>query len=201
MNITTMIWIGGSIAIAIVIFLLVKGWIVIYNKFVYWKNRVERKFADIDVVMQQRIDMIPTLAQIAKKYSIHEWKTLKDTIEARSRWSKDSSLSDKVQAAQEFENNFLKIQAVFERYPKVKADHLYQQMMGSGNITRVERRLREFRLGYNHAAQEYNQRVQMFPRNIVAWVHGFKMMSYLTLGNEVNQGKQEAYKPQEIFKD
>jgi LemA protein len=201
MELSTIIWIGALILAAIILILLTKGWISIYNKFVYWRTKAERRFADIDVIMQQRIDMLPALAQVAKKYSIHEWKTLKDTIEARSRWTKDTPLNERVQAAQDIENNFIKIQAVFERYPQLKADKIYKKIMGSGNITRIERRLREFRLGYNKVAQEYNERVQRFPRNIIAKVHGFGIMNYLTLGNQINQGPQDAFKPREFFKD
>jgi LemA protein len=201
MEISTIIWIGAGVVGATALFFLSKGWVKIYNKFVYWKTRAERKFADIDVIMQQRIDMLPALTQVAKKYSIHEYKTIKDTIEARSRWTKNTPLNEKVKNVQEVENSFLKIQAVFEKYPEVKADKLYQQVMGSGSITRIERRLREFRLGYNKVAQDYNERVQMFPRNIVAKVHGFKTINYLALGNEINQGPQEAYKPKELFDD
>jgi len=201
MELSTIIWIGALILAAIILILLTKGWISIYNKFVYWRTKAERRFADIDVIMQQRIDMLPALAQVAKKYSIHEWKTLKETIEARSRWTKDTPLNERVQAAQDIENNFIKIQAVFERYPQLKADKLYKKIMGSGNITRIERRLREFRLGYNKVAQEYNERVQRFPRNIIASVHGFGIMNYLTLGNQINQGPQDAFKPREFFKD
>jgi LemA protein len=99
------------------------------------------------------------------------------------------------------ENNFIKLQAVFERYPKVKADSLYQQIMGSGNITRIERKLEEFRRHYNKIAQDYNERVQIFPRNVVAKVHGFKILPYLTLGNSINQGTQENYNPKKNFED
>jgi len=201
MEISTILWISGGIVALGSLLYLTKNWITIYNKFIYWKTRVERKFADIDVIMQQRRDMLPVLAQVAKKYSIHEYKTIKDTIEARSRWTKDTPINEKVQAIEDVENNFLKIQAVFEKYPKVKADKLYQQIMGSGNITRVERRLREFRLSYNKVAQDYNERVQRFPRNMVAKVHGFKEVEYLKLGNDVNQGTQEEYKPNELFED
>ncbi len=201
MEATTIIGVGALTLGAAVTYGLVKGWIVIYNKFVYWRNRAERKFADIDVIMQRRIDMLPALAQVAKKYSIHEWKTIKDTIEARSRWSKDTPLNEKVNSVQEIERNFVKIQAVFEKYPKVKADKLYQQIMGSGNITRIERSLQGFRLSYNKVVQSYNERVQRFPRNIVAYVHGFKSMNYLTLGNQQNQGSQEVFKPKKLFED
>lgn len=184
-----------SVLVLIGLYSLIKYWIVIYNKFVYWKTRLERKFADIDIIIQQRVDMIHALAQVAKKYSIHEYKTIKDTIEARSRWSKDSDLNNKVQAAQEIENNFIKLQAVFERYPKLKADKLYENLMGHGNISKTESRLREFRLSYNRIAGQYNERVRRFPRNIVAMIHGFKEVSYLNFSN------QEPYKAKEIFND
>jgi LemA protein len=199
MEISTIIWIGVSVFAAIILFLLIRGWIVIYNKFVYWRTRAERKFADIDVIMQQRIDMLSALAQAVKKYDIHEYKALKDVIETRSRWTKDMPLNEKVKAVQEIDNGFLRIQAVFERYPKLKANVLHQNIMS--NISSIESKLREFRLAYNRVAQQYNERVQRFPRNIVAWVHGFKKLDYLTLGNQINQGTQEAYKPKELFND
>ena len=201
MDISTIIWIGISAVIAVVLFLLIKGWAVIYNKFVYWRTRADRKFADIDVVMQQKIDMLPALAQAVKKYDIHEYKALKDVIEARSRWTKDASIGEKVKAVQEIDNSFLRIQAVFERYPKLKADALHQSIMGHGNISRMESKLREFRLEYNRVAQQYNERVQRFPRNIVAWAHGFKKLDYLTMGNQTNKNSSEEYKAKQLFDD
>jgi LemA protein len=197
-TITTWAIIGVSTVVAAIV---AYNWVSIYNKFVYWKNKLEQHFAGIDVIMQRRLDMLPALAQVAKKYSIHEYKTIKDTIEARSRWTKDRNLNDKVKAVEEIENNFIKIQTVFERYPKVKADKLYQQIMGSGNITRIERKLQEFRLAYNKVVREYNQRVQMFPRNIVAKIHGFVVADYLKLGNQINQEPHAPYAPQKIFED
>lgn len=201
METSTIIWIGASVIGVGLLALLTKGYVTVYNKFIYWRNKLDEKFAGIDVIMQRRIDMLPALAQVAKKYSIHEYKTIKDTIEARSRWTKDKSLNEKVKATDEIENNFIKLQAVFERYPEVKADKLYQQIMGSGNITRIERKLQDFRLTYNKVVRDYNERVQRFPRNMVAKIHGFKVASYLSLGNQINQGSQEAYKPKELFAD
>ena len=201
MEISTILWVGGIAIGAVALFFLSKGWITIYNKFVYWRTRADRKFADIDVVMQQRIDMLPALAQVVKKYDIHEYKALKDVIEARSRWTKDASLGEKIKTVQEIDNSFLRIQAVFERYPKLKADALHQSILGHGNISRMESKLREFRLEYNRVAQHYNERVQRVPRNIVAWAHGFKKLPYLEMGNQINQGPQENYKPKELFED
>ena len=205
MDTTTLIWIGLAVVGLVIVIAIARWWITIFNKFIYWRTRADRAFNDIDVVMQQRFDMLPALAQVAKKYSIHEYKTIENTIEARSRWMREhpnASVEKKLDAAQEIENNFFKLQAVFERYPRLKADKLYITLMGShGSVTRIERKLRQFRLHYNKIAQDYNQRVQQFPRSIVARVHGFKIINYIKLGNEINQEPHGAYKAKELFED
>lgn len=189
------------IVVALALVLIARSWIIIYNKFQYWRNKAERRFAGIDVIMEQRIEMLPALAQAIKKYDIHEYKTIKDSIEARSRWTKDAPLNERVQAAQELETNFLKIQAVFERYPKLQAERLHEKIMGRGNISNMESKLAKYRLGYNEVVEQYNRRVSIFPRNIVAKVHGFKKLEYLTLGNQRNQGPHAAYKAKQLFND
>ena len=189
------------IVLALALVLIARSWIIIYNKFQYWRNKAEKRFAGIDVIMQQRIDMLPALAQAIKKYDIHEYKAIKDTIEARSRWTKDAPLNERVQAAQEMETNFLKIQAVFEKYPKLQAERLHEKIMGRGSISHMESKLAKYRLGYNQVVEQYNRRVSIFPRNIVAKVHGFKKLEYLTLGNQRNQGPQDTYKAKQLFND
>ncbi|MDD3083979.1 MAG: LemA family protein [Candidatus ainarchaeum sp.] len=188
----------GIIAL-VIIYVLAKNWVKIYNKFQYWINRAERKFADLDILMQERLDRLQALADIVKKYDIHEYKTLKDVIEARTGWTKDTSLNEKVKQANKIENAFIKIQAVFEKYPNLKADKLHKRLMK--NDERVERRLREARLGYNRVAQQYNERVVRFPRLIVAKFHGFKKMDYLKLSNSINQESHEQFDPKKLFEN
>ena len=190
---SAIIWIAVGTIIAIAVSISIRAWISIYNKFQYWLTRAQRKFADIDVIMQERVDNIHALAQIAKKYDIHEYKVLKDVIEARSRWTKDTGLNEKVKLASEIENNYLKLQAVFEKYPELKADKMHLTVMERDS--RVEKRLRKTRLEYNRVAQHYNERTRRFPRNVVARIHNFKELDYLTFEG------QEAYEPKEIFED
>jgi LemA protein len=196
---------GAMVALiitAVVLILLIvsaRYWITIYNKFQYWINRAERKFADIDVVLQERLDKIQALAQIVKKYDIHEWKAFKETIEARSRWTKDTPLNEKVNTVTDIENNYLRIQAVLEKYPELKADKLHLRLMDSDSLT--ERRLRTTRLEYNRVAQQYNERVMKFPRNIVAKIHHFTKLDYLTFATQEPDEPQIAYNPKEIFVD
>jgi LemA protein len=190
---STIVLIIVGIVMIIVIALAIRGWIIIFNKFQYWFNRAQRKFADIDVIMQERLDNIQALAQIVKKYDIHEYKVLKDVIEARSRWTKDANLNEKVKLASEIENNYFRLQAIFEKYPHLKADKLHIELMERDS--KVEGRLRKTRLAYNRVAQQYNQRVKSFPRNIVARFHNFKPLTYLGFA------EQEHYEPKEIFEE
>lgn len=193
MAISTIIWLVLGFIIIIALGFSVKAWIGVYNKFQYWITRAQRKFADVDVVMQERLDNIHALAQVAKKYDIHEYKALRDVIEARSRWTKDTDLNEKVKLTSEVENNYLKLKAVFERYPNLKADQMHISLMERDS--EIERRLRKTRLEYNRVAQKYNERTRRFPRNVVARVHNFKELDYLTFEG------QEAYEPKEIFED
>jgi len=190
---SVIIWLIVGTILAVALGFSVRVWISIYNKFQYWINRVKRKFADVDVIMQERLDNIHALAQIAKKYDIHEYKALKDVIEARSRWTKEADLNEKVKLASEVENNYLKLQAVFEKYPDLKADKMHISLMERDS--HVERRLRKTRLAYNRVAQQYNERTKIFPRNIVARVHSFNELDYLSFEG------QELYEPKEIFED
>jgi len=193
MAIATIIWLVIGLLIVIALGVSARGWVSVYNKFQYWITRAQRKFADVDVVMQERLDILLALAQIAKKYDIHEYKALKDVIEARSKWTKDADLNEKVKAVSEVENNYLKLQAVFEKYPNLKADQMHISLMEKDSG--IERRLRKTRLEYNRVAQRYNERTRRFPRNIIARVHNFKELDYLTFEG------QPAYEPREIFED
>ncbi|MDV2989154.1 MAG: LemA family protein [Dehalogenimonas sp.] len=196
---------GGVIALTVAVLalilagILVRQWVSVYNKFQYWINRAKRKFADVDIIMQERLDKIQALSQIVKKYDIHEWKVLKDTIEARSQWTKDTPLNEMVKNTSEIENNYLKIQAVFEKYPQIKADRLHASLMASD--AGVERRLRKTRLEYNRVAQQYNERVARFPRNLVAKFHKFYPFEYLVFQVQEREEPQQAFDPKGIFAD
>lgn len=189
----------SGIALVVVSVYLTRQWIDVYNKFQYWINRAKRKFADVDIIMQERLDNIQALSQIVKKYDIHEWKVLKDTIEARSRWTKDTTLNEKIRTTSDIENSYLKIQAVLERYPQVKADRLHLKLMDDDS--RVERRLRETRLAYNRVAQQYNERVAKFPRNMVAKFHKFLPFEYLAFQTQERDEPQQPFDPKAIFED
>jgi LemA protein len=180
---------------------IISWWFRTFNMFIGYKNFLENQFAEIDVVMERRIKMLPALAQVAQKYHIHEYSTIKDTIEARGNWTKGENLAEKSVSMGTAETNMLKIQAIFEKYPILKADKLYQQIMGNGDISEVEKELQLFRRRYNHITNIYNTRRQLFPGSIVADFYNFTAAPYLKLGNSINQGAHEEYNPRLIFED
>lgn len=181
------------VVVIVAIIILIKSWINVYNKFQYWRERAKKTFSDIEVIMQERIDKIHAMAQIVKKYDIHEYKSLKDVIEARTGWSKDLPLNERVKKASEIENNFIKLQAVFEKYPNLKADSLHHKLLSKNS--HIETKLRHARKKYNHVARKYNYRTKKFPRSIVAKFHGYTPLEYLSFR------EREDYKPKDIFED
>jgi len=197
-------WITYTIigAIALAIILLIRGWIKIYNKFHWWYNRALERFDNIETIMQKRLDAFGTFAQITKKYDIHENKTFKEVVEARSRWSKELELNEKVKLTSQLENNFIKLHAVAESYPELKAILLHHDFMSKVSDKAIEDQLSRRREAYNEVVKDYNYRLAKFPRNIVAMIHGFKPLEHLRLGHKViNNEPKESYNPKKVFDD
>jgi len=181
--------------IVIVIVYLIRAWIIAYNKFQYWHEKAKKSFADIEVVMQERIDRLQAIAQSVKKYDIHEYKALKDVIEARGKVGKGLDLSERVKNASQvedkIENSLMKLNAVFEQYPQLKSELLHEDLLKQ--VARVESRLRHARKKYNRVVRKYNFRTRKFPRKLVARAHGFEPLEYLKFK------EQGAYLPEEIL--
>ena len=183
------IWILFSLLIIALCIVLSNIWIKIYNKLQYWYTRAQRHFADVAVVLQLRLDNIHALTQMAEKYRLHEYQTLKTVIEARSKWS--SELNENVQRVSDVEYNYSKLQALLEKYPELKADQLYTSLMERD--TKIENQIRQTRISFNYDAQRYNEITRRFPHNIIAATHNFRELYYLVI-------PKKSYEPAGIFK-
>lgn len=174
---------------------LIRGWIIIYNKFQYWREKAKKTFANIEIVMQERLDRLEAIAQTVKKYDIHEYKALKDVIEARSKVGEGKDLDERVEntskVEDKIENSLMKLNAVFEQYPQLKSELLHEDLLEQ--VSHVESRLRKARKKYNRVVRKYNFRTRRFPRNLVASNHGFEPLEYLKFK------EQESYLPEEIL--
>ena len=155
-----------------VIALLVIYVLVTYNGFVRIKNRVEEAFSTMDVYLKKRWDLIPNIVETVKGYTKHEKSTLSEVIKLRNSAYDDMSNGDKIKANQELSKGITKIMALAEQYPDLKANENFKDL--SAQLTQIEDEIANSRKYYNGTVREFNDKVQMFPSNVVAMIFGYK---------------------------
>ncbi|MDR9424695.1 MAG: LemA family protein [Marinobacter sp.] len=176
----------GLVVIAAVVIYLV----VIYNKLVSLRNQFKNGFAQIDVQLQRRHDLIPNLVEAAKAYLQHEKSTLTQVMEARNNAvsaqedaAKDPGDGNKIKKLGSAENMLTKalanFYAVSENYPELKANETIQQLMEE--LSSTENRVSFARQAYNDGVMHYNIFREKFPNNLIAGMFAFKETSQLQL--------------------
>lgn len=189
----------GLIVIAVVVIYLV----YIYNRLVSLRNQFKNGFAQIDVQLQRRHDLIPNLVEAAKAYLSHERNTLTEVMEARNKAvsAQEAAASDpadgrKIQRLGNAENMLSKalanFYAVAENYPELKANETIQQLMEE--LSSTENRVAFARQAYNDAVMSYNIAREQFPNNFVAGLFAFKPTAQLELESpEARQAPKVAF--------
>lgn len=162
-------WIYIIIAI-IVLILIYFG--VTYNSFVKLSNTVKEAFSTMDVYLKKRWDLIPNIVETVKGYAKHEKTTLKELAELRSNTYDNMSANEKVDVNNKLSQGINKLMAIAEAYPDLKANENFKNL--SQQLTKVEDDIANSRKYYNGAVRIFNDKVQMFPSNIVAGILGFK---------------------------
>ena len=155
-----------------VIALLVIYVLVTYNGFVRIKNRVEEAFSTMDVYLKKRWDLIPNIVETVKGYAKHEKSTLSEVIKLRNGAYDDMSSDEKIKTNQELSKGITKIMALAEQYPDLKANENFKDL--SAQLTKIEDEIANSRKYYNGTVREFNDKVQMFPSNVVAMIFGYK---------------------------
>ncbi|AZR42415.1 MULTISPECIES: LemA family protein [Marinobacter] len=189
----------GLIVIAVVVVYIV----FIYNRLVSLRNQFKNGFAQIDVQLQRRHDLIPNLVESAKAYLSHERNTLTEVMEARNNAvsaqkdaAGDPADGAKIQRLGSAENMLSKalanFYAVAENYPELKANETIQQLMEE--LSSTENRVSFARQAYNDGVMGYNIFREQFPNNIVAGLFAFKPSSQLELESpEARQAPKVAF--------
>ena len=163
--------------------LLVIVWLVsLYNKLVKLRNNRENAFADIDVQLKQRHDLIPQLIETVKGYMKHEDGVLLKVTEARTRAVNASGIDDKIVAEQELSSAMSGFNISVEAYPDLKASNNFLQLQEE--MSDIENKLAAVRRYFNSATKELNNAVEMFPSNIIAGSFGFGKATFFDLGKE-----------------
>jgi LemA protein len=167
----------GGIPVITPIYEYLKG---MYNEPVKYKTMAEKAFADIEVTLQKKYDMIPELVKIVEGYANHEKSTLTQVTDARSQWGKAQTTSDKIVAASALDSILSRLLIVSEQYPTLKADVHFMKLQNTLENTETE--LQHSRATYNEAANEYNLRIRQFPQNLFAKQFKFRELPYWKAG-------------------
>jgi LemA protein len=161
----------GALAAAVV-------WaIVTYNKLVRLRNRVDAVWADIDVQLKKRHDLVPNLVEVVEAYATHERATFDEVTQARSKAVAAESPEDQAQAENMLSGALAHLIATAEAYPDLEAEERFQDL--HEDLRRLEDTIALARHAYNLAVQAFNNNVQTVPTNIVAWIASFTPREFL----------------------
>lgn len=169
------------IAIAIV-GIIVLYLIATYNSLVSLRNRVKDQWAQIDVQLKRRFDLIPNLVNTVKGYAKHEKETLEDVIKARNTFLSASTKEEEMKANGELSGAITKLFALAENYPDLKANQNFIDLQE--NLQETENKIAAARQFYNDTVLNYNNKIEMFPSNIVANLFHFKTEAFFKAQEE-----------------
>ncbi|MDR0658883.1 MAG: LemA family protein [Mediterranea sp.] len=153
-----------------------------YNSLVKLRNNRENAFADIDVQLKQRHDLIPQLVETVKGYAAHEKDTLERVINARNGALGAKTIDEKIVAENALTSALSGLKITLEAYPDLKANQNFLQLQEE--ISDVENKLAAVRRYFNSATKELNNAVETFPSNIVAGMFGFRKEIMFDLGEQ-----------------
>ena len=160
------------IAVAVIFVLLVIFLIGMYNGLVRLKVQCDNAWADIDVQLKRRYDLIPNLVETVKGYAAHEKDTLEGVINARNRAMTATSPADKAQAENMLTGALKSLFALAEAYPQLRAIESFTSLQSS--LSQIEDTVQNARRYYNAVVRDLNTKIQQFPTNIFANMLGFK---------------------------
>ena len=158
-----------------IVIILVFAFIGIYNGLIRLRNQVKNAWAQIDVQLKRRYDLIPNLVETVKGYKIHERETLEEVTKARNlaqKLSEKGSVGARSQAESELSSALSRLLLVVENYPDLKANQNFLALQEE--LTSTENKISFSRQYYNDSVLRLNNQVQMFPSNIIASMTGFK---------------------------
>lgn len=159
------------IIIAIVVIIAIFA-LTTYNSLVRLNNKVKEAFSTMDVYLKKRWDLIPNIVETVKGYATHEKETLASVINLRNGAYDSMSDDEKIKANKELSKGVVKIMALAEAYPELKANDNFKDL--SQQLTRVEEDIANSRKYYNGVVRTFNDKVLVFPNNIFASLFGFK---------------------------
>ena len=170
-------WVIGIIVVVLILVI-----ISTYNSLVGLRNRVKDQWAQIDVQLKRRFDLIPNLIETVKGYTKHESETLENIVKVRNTYASANTPQEAMEADGELNKAVSKLFALAESYPDLKANTNFLQMQEE--LKETENKIASSRQFYNDVVLRYNNKIQMFPSNIVAGLFGFKTEAFFEANKE-----------------
>jgi len=171
-----------------IIFLLVLIAVSLYNRLVRLRNNREQAFADVDVQLKQRHDLIPQLVDSVKGYMGHERGVLTDITEARSNAMKATTINEKIDAENKLSTALEGLKVSVEAYPDLKASQNFMELQNE--ISDIENKIAAARRFFNSATKELNVAIELFPSNLIATLFNFKRETLFELGTQRAEAEQ-----------
>jgi LemA protein len=180
---STTTWIVLGVIAALVVWI-----IMIYNGLVAMRQRVNQSFADVDVQLKQRHDLVPNLVETVKGYASHERGTLEAVVQARNAAAAAHGPAAQAQAENMLSGALRQLFALSEAYPDLKANANFQQLQAE--LSDIENKIAAARRFFNNSVQEYNTGIQQFPAALFAGSFGFTPQVFFDLGETRTQVEQ-----------
>ncbi|HSV03041.1 MAG TPA: LemA family protein [Phenylobacterium sp.] len=171
-----------TILIVIVVIVVVLGLMAIgtYNRLVALRQNTNEAFADIDVQLKQRLDLVPNLVETVKGYAGHERGTLDEVTQARAAAASAGTVDSKIAAENALSASLGRLMAVAEAYPDLKANANFMNLQSQ--LSDIENKLAAARRYFNNAVREFNASIQAFPAVLFAAAMGFQPREFFDLG-------------------
>lgn len=170
------------IIVLVLVVLLALFVMSVYNRLVRLRNTRENAFADIDVQLKQRHDLIPQLVESVKGYMKHESETLIQVTNARSAAMSARGIDEKIAAESQLSSALNGLKVLLEAYPDLKASANFLQLQEE--MSDIENKLASVRRYFNSTTREYNNAVETFPANLIAGMFNFRRETMFDLGDE-----------------
>ncbi len=162
-----------AVLIIIAIVAVVAMWFVgIYNGFVKSKNNCEEGYSTMDVYLKKRYDLVPNLVETVKGYAKHESETFEKVVKARSMVGSATTVEERAEAENQLTGTLKSLFAVAEAYPELQANQNFMDLQNQ--LQTLEGEIAESRKYYNATVKTYNNKVEMFPSNLIATVFHFE---------------------------
>ena len=170
----------GWIILAIVVILVI-AIISMYNDLVSRRVKVDNAWSQIDVQLQRRFDLIPNFVETVKGYAAHESETFEKITELRTSWANAQTVTEKAELDNQLSGALKTIMAVSENYPDLKANQNFSEL--SEELRNTENKISFSRQFYNDNVTMYNEKLQLFPSNLIANMFNFKPRELFAVEN------------------